>query len=227
MRNRESVSTTRLEKWRKGFPANRSGGASMCTAMGAQRMTKTTQAIGAKEDKGKADPISRKSKLLAMDGKVAKRTKTGGRSRPSLAHRLELAIQRSRIATLDDDTTLDSELAALYLGISEKKLEELRWPPKDSDIFTAPRLTFLKIYDHGATGRNQAVMYKLGDLRDYQRRLRATDTFESATNVGIAGWMTARQPFYTKTIQGIGDVVLADAWASALTKSDPPVLTGI
>ena len=54
------------------------------------------------------------------------RKKTGGRVRLTLEQKLELAAQRSKIASFHDDTTLEPELAALYLGISEKKLEELR-----------------------------------------------------------------------------------------------------
>lgn len=68
-----------------------------------------------------AEKMSKSSDL----GRAVKREKTGGRVRLSLAEKIQLAVQRSQISSLNDDTTLESELAALYLGVSEKKLEEL------------------------------------------------------------------------------------------------------
>jgi hypothetical protein len=183
-------------------------------------MTKKSQAIGNQELNEAGRLSSSKLKSFPLGSQVTKRPKTGGRSRLSMAQRLELAIQRSKIAELHDDTTLEPALAALYLGISEKKLEELRRPPKGSDESFTPRLPFLKIFDQGATGRNQPVLHKLGDLRAYQRMWRATDSFEAAANAGLAGWLVKKHPFYVAVIKGAGDVVLADGWDPYLPEPD-------
>ena len=158
--------------------------------------------------------FSNNGKSSGQSSTDAKRQKTGGRVRLPVAQRIDLAVQRSQIAALSDDTTLESELAALYLAVSEKKLEELRKPPsgRRSDLDQRPRLTFLKIFDEGAVGRNQPVLYKLGDLREFQRSIRATNTFQAAVNAGLAAWVRVKHPFFVQKTNAGNTVILADAW---------------
>ncbi|MCX7139834.1 MAG: hypothetical protein NT123_01805 [Proteobacteria bacterium] len=142
-----------------------------------------------------------------------KRPKTGGRASKSLEEKLKLGQARSQVSSWHDDTTVDDELAALYLGISKKKLEELRAPSKeakDKQRVAAPPI--LKIFDPGAKGQNQPVQYKLGDLREYQRSIKAADIFDAAVKAGLAGWMTIRQPFFAHPEDREKTVIVADAW---------------
>ena len=147
-------------------------------------------------------------------GAAAKRKKTGGRASKPLDQKLAEGKARSVIASWDDDTTLDSELTALYLCISGKKLEELRgqWN-KASGGHGAAGPAIIKIFDKGATGQNQPVLYKLGALREFQRKVTAPDSFNAAVNAGLAAWATVQRPFFAVPEQtGISTRLVADAW---------------
>ena len=158
--------------------------------------------------RGEHEPAS-ESPMLAP----RTRSKTGGRVKKSLEDKLKLGQARSQISLWCDDTTVDEELAALYLGISVKKLQELRAPPKEAkDKQRVAGPPFIKIFDPGATGQNQPVQYKLGDLREYQKHIKATDTFDAAVKAGLAGWMTIRQPFFAPPEDLKGITIVADAW---------------
>lgn len=129
----------------------------------------------------------------------AKRPKTGGRVSKTLEQKLAEGSARSVIAGWNDDTTVDSEMAALYLGLSESKLAELRGSSnkaKAGDEAAGPPL--IKYFDKGAAGQNQPVLYKLRDLREYQKKSTASDSFNAALNAGLAGWTTMRQPFFAE-----------------------------
>lgn len=126
------------------------------------------------------------------------RKKTGGRVRLTLEKKLELAAQRSKIASFHDDTTLEPELAALYLGISEKKLEELRRATTNARQHTSHRIPFYKIFDHDALGQNQPILYKLGDLRYFRSLIKVTDSHEAAVNAGLASWVFVNRQINSK-----------------------------
>lgn len=129
----------------------------------------------------------------------AKKAKTGGRVIKSIEEKIADAIRRSTIAALHDDTTLDSELAALYLGMSEAKLGELRSPlnkAKGSEAAGGPPM--IKVFDKGAVGQNQPVQYKLGVLREFQLKNTVSDSFAAAVGAGLAGWVTMRIPFFAE-----------------------------
>lgn len=151
------------------------------------------------------------------DTKLKKR-KTGGRVKRSLDEKLALGKARSEISSWNDDTTLDSELSALYLGISEQSLVEL--PTGDENAEKASDKTnevsappVIKIIAKGAKGRNQPVQYKLGDLRDYQRKIMARDRFQAAVNAGMSGWCSMRHPFFAEIEKRRQPMILsADAW---------------
>ena len=127
------------------------------------------------------------------------RVKTGGRVAKSLQQKLAEGSARSVIAGWNDDTTVDSEMAALYLGISVSKLAELRGSSnhaKGGVDAAGPPL--IKYFDKGAAGQNQPVLYKLRDLREFQKKSTASDSFNAALNAGLAGWTTMRQPFFAQ-----------------------------
>ena len=158
--------------------------------------------------------------LTDQSTEVKKRLKTGGRASISIEQQINLAVHRSRISVLNDDVTLESPLAALYLGISAKKLEELRRPIKTSDFGVIPRLAFIKIFDAGAIGQNQPILYKLGDLRAFQQSIRVTDSHQAAVGAGLASWVNTKFPFFVKKSNSGGLVILGDAWDLSLPERE-------
>lgn len=140
-----------------------------------------------------------------------KRAKTGGRlPKKGLDQMMAETRIRSELATMDDDTTLPADLAAIYLCISTKQLAELRKrlpskavsskSSKDKSVKESPKqgLRMIKLTDKDAVGINQPVTYKLGDLRAYQNAHMGYDTFEAALASGILGWMSDKFPFFSK-----------------------------
>jgi hypothetical protein len=164
--------------------------------------------------------------LLASSGRAPepaleakpKNPKTGGRVKRSLGEKLALGKARSEISSWNDDTTLDSELSALYLGISEQSLAELptedeKAADKTGEVSGPP---VIKIIASGAKGRNQPVQYKLRDLREYQRKIMAPDRFQAVVNAGMAGWCANRHPFFAELEARKQPMILsADAWDMA------------
>ena len=146
----------------------------------------------------------------STDGK--KRLKTGGRASMTIDQQIILAAHRSKISELNDDVTLESPLAALFLGISVKKLEELRRPIKTSEFGAIPRLPFLKIFAAGAIGQNQPILYKLGDLRTFQNSIRVTDSHQAAVGAGLALWLNTKHPFFVKKSNAGELFILGNAW---------------
>lgn len=120
---------------------------------------------------------------------------SGAASTP-LEKRLDELRLRHQISIMDDDSTLEPDLAAVFLAISLKKLEQMRLraerAPDRADI-SPP---FIKIIESGASGRNQAVRYKLGDLREFQKRFKVRSTFEACLNAGMADWTRGVHQFY-------------------------------
>lgn len=129
----------------------------------------------------------------------AKKPKTGGRKKKSIEEQLAQARLASDIAALHDDTTISAELAAIYLGISLKQLGSLRSKPKAVDETRGVKgPEMIKIVDKGSVGMNQPVNYKLGTLRDYQKKNTVSTSFESALNAGLLGWATIQMPFFAE-----------------------------
>lgn len=123
-----------------------------------------------------------------------------------LEEKMAKARMRAEIASWNDDTTLESDLACVYLGMSPTKLEELR-----ATDGQGPRI--LKYPDKNAKGRNQPVLYKLGDLRDYQRRCSSSGSFEAAKKAyGMTGFMTTLNPFFARPEPKGRFSILGDAW---------------
>jgi hypothetical protein len=180
---------------------------------------------GPKPKKPTANALARAA-LLASSGSApeaavvakADKPKAGGRVKKSLDEKIALGKARSEISSWNDDTTLDSELSALYLGISENALAELptedrRASEKAGEVAGPP---VIKIIASGAKGRNQPVQYKLRDLREYQRKIMAPDRFQAVVNSGMAGWCANRHPFFAELEARKQPMILsADAWDMA------------
>lgn len=124
------------------------------------------------------------------------RKKTGGRVRPSVDELLERAARRSKVAELNDGTLLEAPLAALFLGLSENELYELRNPPPDARGVDGP--VFLKHVKRGAIGQNQPVRYPLGELRRYVQSLQGVTSHEVALKSGLLGWVSREAPYFVQ-----------------------------
>lgn len=132
-------------------------------------------------------------------GAKAKKPKTGGRKKSSLEEEMARARIASEIAGWPDDTTLNEDLSAIYLGVSVSLLEFGRAKPRDPDNprgFEGPEM--IKIIGKGAVGQNQRVHYKLGALRAYQAKNTSKSSFDSALKAGLLGWTTIQMPFFAK-----------------------------
>lgn len=110
----------------------------------------------------------------------------------------ELAVlkRRSQISELSDDTTLQPHQAAIYLGISAKKLEAMRSSVQPSGP------PFIKLVDKTSKARNQSVFYKLGDLRRYQDEFRVKSSHEAALKTDIYKFTRVAHSFYAKQETG-------------------------
>lgn len=160
----------------------------------------------------------------------AKRPKTGGRVKKSLDDLLAKARVANEIAGMHDDTTLPEELAAIYLGISVSELAEHRKakrPAKtgfgsksSSSAETPPRLKMIKPIREDAVGQNQKVLYKLGDLRDYQKAIKVESSFDAAVTAGLYGFVSIQAPFFA-TIPKKADRGRSTLIAKAWDKLDP------
>lgn len=176
--------------------------------------------------------VETKDSQQRFAGKLApaKRQKTGGRVKKPLDQMLAEARVASELASLNDDTTLPEALAAIYLGISTAELAEHRKPPKKKKAAPAakaeasdsktPRLKMIKPIREGAVGQNQKVLYKLGDLRAYQKSITVESSFEAAVNAGIYGFVAIQVPFFA-TVPKRGERGPAILVGKAWDKLDP------
>ncbi|EJW5945684.1 hypothetical protein OCK33_001765, partial [Salmonella enterica] len=94
---------------------------------------------------------------------------------------------------MPDDTTLNVELTALYLGISVKTLARYRQngegPP------------YIQYQTGNSKARNQRVNYLLGDLRIWRNGYKVDSTMQAAQVRGLAftslSDFTKLEPFWT------------------------------
>lgn len=104
-----------------------------------------------------------------------------------LEAQLRAAEARSRLASLDDDTLLPEDLAAVYLNISKKILANMRandgGPP------------FFKAAAKGAKAANQAVSYALGALRKWKAEHTYNNSLAANVALGIA-FVAKEAPFF-------------------------------
>lgn len=137
--------------------------------------------------------------------------KMGRRPKQTLAQKIEAAQARDVVARLDDDTLVGTEMAALYLYMSERQLEDLR-ASGDGPLIE-------KTIQKGAGRQNQPVRYSMGELRRWRRARTASSTFDAAVTAGLAGWVSQRRPFFAEHDEAFNaarrDVLIADAWDAA------------
>lgn len=153
------------------------------------------------EGRGKKNPAAKRAEAgpTVRQAAKVKRPKTGGRKKSSLEEEMARARMASEIAGWHDDTTLNEDLAAIYLGISVSQLGASRAKPKDpNDPRGVEGPPMIKIIGKGAVGQNQQINYKLGALREYQAKNTSNSSFDSALKAGLLGWMTAQVPFFAK-----------------------------
>lgn len=159
--------------------------------------------------------IDRSPRLLPKVEKPkagVKKAKTGGRVVRTLEQKVAEGEIASKIAGWHDDTTLDEELSAIYLGVSKKALEEMRLAEKAKNDDSS-RLDIIKYIPKGAIGQNQPVHYKLGRLREFQKQNTYSSSFHAAVAAGMAGWCTVHQPFFAEIEQRRkATMLLAPSW---------------
>lgn len=144
-----------------------------------------------------------------------KRPKTGGRKKKSIDQMLVETRVRAELAGHPDDTDVPAPLAAIYLGISEDTLLELRKPRPDGPFGShgTEGPPFYKVTLPGAVGNNQTVMYSLGGLREYKKKHTGVTSHEVAIKSNMLGWVAARQPFFAEHQARRGPaVIVAPAW---------------
>lgn len=140
-------------------------------------------------------------------GDLLGKTKMGRAPKQTLAEKLVAAQARDIIAKLDDDTLVDTEMAAIYLYMSVRQLEDLRAEGGGPDIE--------KTIQKDAQRQNQPVRYAMGELRRYRRSRTASSTFDAALKAGLAGWVSVQMPFFAEPKESgrrARDVLLRCAW---------------
>ena len=118
---------------------------------------------------------------------------------------------------LPDAATLPAELAALYLCMSPAQLADLRKSKRPEGRAGSPP-SVIKPVEGGAAGPKDAVLYQLGTLRDFARAHAAPSAFDTALNTGLAGWLSAKLPFFAELeprIKRGKRVLIGGAWDRA------------
>lgn len=118
------------------------------------------------------------------------------RTQESRVEELAVLKMRSEISELSNDTTLEPHNAAVYLGISTKKLEAMRSAVQPSGP------PFIKMVDKTSKARNQSVFYKLGDLRKYQDEFRVHSSHEASLKTSIYQFTRVAHTFYAEKRTG-------------------------
>lgn len=123
-------------------------------------------------------------------------------SDPKIRASLERAMARNALAGLADETVVESELAALYLGIS---LSTLRRIVGDGE------LKAIKNPASGSTAFNQKALFEMGELRRWREKNKAGGVAEQALLRGMAfrsiSDLAIEQPFWTHR-QGRTETIL-------------------
>lgn len=123
-------------------------------------------------------------------------------SNPKIRASLERAMARNALAGLADETVVESELAALYLGISISTLRR---------IVGKGELKAIKNPEGGSTAFNQKALFEMGELRRWREKNKAGGVAEQALLRGLAfasiSDLAIEQPFWTRR-QGRGESIL-------------------
>jgi hypothetical protein len=137
---------------------------------------------------------------------------------------LERAMARNALAGLADETVVESDLAALYLGISLSTLRR---------IGATGDLKAIKNPESGSTAFNQKALFEMGELRRWREMNKAGGVAEQALLRGLAfsslSDLAIEQPFWTRrqgrteTILGHGLTLLPEIVEAVLGNSQMSV----
>ncbi len=115
----------------------------------------------------------------------------------------ELAETWEIISAMPEDASIDAGLAAVFLGVSDKKLGRIRADKKSG-------LPYYQYQDEDSTARNQKVYYVKSELRQWREEHKVHSTHEAAVIRGLTFSTMAdlleEQPFVMKTIYSTGKV---------------------
>jgi hypothetical protein len=120
-------------------------------------------------------------------------------------------------AALPDTATLPAELAALYLCMSPAQLADLR-KSKRPEGRAGNSPSVIKPVEGGAAGPKDPVLYQLGTLREFAKAHTAPSAFDTASNTGMLGWVSAKLPFFAEReprIKRGKRVLIGGAWDRA------------
>jgi hypothetical protein len=135
---------------------------------------------------------------------------------PDIQQMILEARVRDELSRLSDDTAVPPELAALFLGVSESTLRRMR----DG---TGPKYVQPKSTSKGSEGlgRNQAIMYRIGELKAWQKNNQFSSTIEAAQARGLCFAslldLATEQPFLTRVDKS--QRVIGHGLAVPLTKT--------
>jgi hypothetical protein len=118
---------------------------------------------------------------------------------------------------LPDTATLPAELAALYLCMSPAQLADLR-KSKRPEGRAGNSPSVIKPVEGGAAGPKDPVLYQLGTLREFAKAHTAPSAFDTASNTGMLGWVSAKLPFFAEReprIKRGKRVLIGGAWDRA------------
>ena len=119
---------------------------------------------------------------------------------------------------LPDTATVPAELAALYLCMTPAQLADLR-KSKRPDGRAGHGASIIRPVEGGAAaGPKDAVLYQLGTLRGFAKAHTAPTAFDTASDSGLLGWLSARLPFFAEReprIKRGRRVLIGGAWDRA------------
>ncbi|MBT2334009.1 hypothetical protein J7E49_08840 [Variovorax paradoxus] len=99
---------------------------------------------------------------------------------------------------LPDTATLPAELAALYLCMSPAQLADLRKSKRPEGRAGNGSAVIKPVEGGAAAGPKDAVLYKLGTLREFAKSHTAPTAFDTALDSGLPGWVSAKLPFFAE-----------------------------
>lgn len=112
----------------------------------------------------------------------------------------------NNIVQLPDDAVIDTGLAALFLGVSEKTLARYRQNDTSPPYIQYPLAN--------STARNQKIKYKMGDLRVWRGQHSVNSTMDAAVKRGMAfctiSDVNIAQPFWTNNGEIINHALASD-----------------
>jgi hypothetical protein len=101
---------------------------------------------------------------------------------------LQRAEARGRLAALPDETLVPEPLAAIFLGLSEKQMKNLR------EKEDGPK--FFKPLTKGSEKANTSAQYEMGELRRWRKEHTYESNLDAARKSGIMKWASEPQPYF-------------------------------